>query len=300
MEIWIFATLIAASLQTVRFMLQKVLSRSQLSTAGATFSRFCYSAPILWIGVVIYFSSTGLPAPVLSGLFWCYATLGGLAQILATVCVVTLFRSRNFAVGITFKKTEVIQSVLVGVLLLDEGVSLKAFCAILIGLVGVLLLSDQSDKGQTGSQRFLNHATGLGVLSGFLFAISAVAYRGATLQVDMPTPISTAAVTLMMVVTLQMIVMTVWIFFREPNQIIAVWNARKTAIWIGLTSMGGSLAWFTAFSLQNAAYVKALGQFELLLSLAASYLFFKEKISKRELSGLLFLTASILLLMILI
>lgn len=300
MEIWIFATLIAASLQTVRFMLQKVLIRSQLSTAGATFSRFCYSAPILWIGVVIYFSSTGLPAPVLSGLFWCYATLGGLAQILATVCVVTLFRSRNFAVGITFKKTEVIQSVLVGVLLLDEGVSLKAFCAILIGLVGVILLSDQSDKGQTGSQRFLNHATGLGVLSGFLFAISAVAYRGATLQVDMPTPISTAAVTLMMVVTLQMIVMTVWIFFREPNQIIAVWNARKTAIWIGLTSMGGSLAWFTAFSLQNAAYVKALGQFELLLSLAASYLFFKEKISKRELSGLLFLTASILLLMILI
>ena len=300
MEIWIFATLIAASLQTVRFMLQKVLSRSQLSTAGATFSRFCYSAPILWIGVLIYFSSTGLPAPVLSGLFWCYATLGGLAQILATVCVVTLFRSRNFAVGITFKKTEVIQSVLVGVLLLDEGVSLKAFCAILIGLVGVLLLSDQSDKGQTGSQRFLNHAAGLGVLSGFLFAISAVAYRGATLQVDMPTPISTAAVTLMMVVTLQMIVMTVWIFFREPNQIIAAWNARKTAIWIGLTSMGGSLAWFTAFSLQNAAYVKALGQFELLLSLAASYLFFKEKISKRELSGLLFLTASILLLMILI
>ena len=300
MEIWIFATLIAASLQTVRFMLQKVLSRSQLSTAGATFSRFCYSAPILWIGVVIYFSSTGLPAPVLSGLFWCYATLGGLAQILATVCVVTLFRSRNFAVGITFKKTEVIQSVLVGVLLLDEGVSLKAFCAILIGLVGVLLLSDQSDKGQTGSQRFLNHATGLGVLSGFLFAISAVAYRGATLQVDMPTPISTAAVTLMMVVTLQMIVMTVWIFFREPNQIIAVWNARKTAIWIGLTSMGGSLAWFTAFNLQNAAYVKALGQFELLLTLAASYLFFKEKIPKRKLSGVLFLTASILLLMILI
>lgn len=300
MEIWIFATLIAASLQTVRFMLQKVLSRSQLSTAGATFSRFCYSAPILWIGVLIYFSSTGLPAPVLSGLFWCYTALGGLAQILATVCVVTLFRSRNFAVGITFKKTEVIQSVLVGVLLLDEGVSLKAFCAILIGLVGVLLLSDQSDKGQTGSQRFLNHATGLGVLSGFLFAISAVAYRGATLQVDMPTPISTAAVTLMMVVTLQTIVMTVWIFLREPNQIIAVWNARKTAIWIGLTSMGGSLAWFTAFNLQNAAYVKALGQFELLLSLAASYLFFKEKISKRELSGLLFLTASILLLMILI
>ena len=300
MEFWIFATLIAASLQTVRFMLQKILSRTQLSTAGTTFSRFCYSAPILWIGVLVYFWSTGLPAPILSGLFWCFASLGGLAQILATVCVVAIFRSRNFAVGITFKKTEVIQSVLVGVLLLGEGVSLKGFGAILIGLVGILLLSDQSDKGQTGSQRFLNRATGLGVLSGFLFAISAVAYRGATLQVDMPTPISTAAVTLVMVVTLQMIAMTVWIYFREPNQLLAVWNARKAAIWIGMTSLGGSLAWFTAFSLQNAAYVKALGQFELLLSLAVSYLFFKETISKNEFSGLLLLTASILLLVILI
>jgi len=38
---------------------------------------------------------------------------------------------------------------LVGILLLGEGVSLKGFGAILIGLVGVLLLSDQSDKGQT-------------------------------------------------------------------------------------------------------------------------------------------------------
>ena len=88
-------------------MLQKALSRGQLSTAGATFSRFCYSAPILWIGVIDYFWSNDLPFPVLSGLFWCYASLGGLAQILATVCVVALFRSRNFAVGISFKKNRI-------------------------------------------------------------------------------------------------------------------------------------------------------------------------------------------------
>ena len=64
--------------------------------------------------------------------------------------------------------------------------------------------------------------------------------------------------------------------------------------------MGGSLAWFTAFSLQNAAYVKALGQFELLLSLMASHLIFKEQISKRELGGLFLLTASILSLVFLL
>ena len=135
-----------------------------------------------------------------------------------------------------------IQSVLIGILILGEGVSLNGFGAILIGLLGVLLLSDQTEKCQTRSKRFLNRATGLGVSSGFLFAISSVAYRGATLQVDTGIPISTAAVTLLMVVSLQMIAMTAWIYFREPNQLLAVWSARKTAIWIGLTSMGGSLA----------------------------------------------------------
>ena len=117
MELWIFASLMAATLQTVRFMLQKVLSRAQLSTAGATFSRFCYSAPFLWGGVIIYFLKSDTEPPELSFWFWIFASLGGVAQILATVCVVALFKSRNFAVGITFKKTEVIQAVLVGLIL---------------------------------------------------------------------------------------------------------------------------------------------------------------------------------------
>jgi len=66
------------------------------------------------------------------------------------------------------------------------------------------------------------------------------------------------------------------------------------AIWVGLTSMGGSFCWFWAFSLQNAAYVKAVGQAELLLSLLASVLFFKEKITQREIVGMGLLVISIM------
>ncbi|NDD09426.1 MAG: DMT family transporter [Rhodobacteraceae bacterium] len=298
MELWIFASLMAATLQTVRFMLQKVLSRTQLSTAGATFSRFCYSAPFLWLAVVLYFVNSGTAFPALSFWFWIYASLGGVSQILATVCVVALFKSRNFAVGITFKKTEVIQAVLVGIILLGEGVSWEGFGAILIGLLGVLLLSDQSGGNDTATHRFLNRATGLGLMSGFLFAISAVSYRGATLEVAMPSAMTTAMVTLLWVVTLQMVSMGIWIYLREPGQLAAVWKARKTAVWIGLTSMGGSFGWFTAFSLQNAAYVKALGQVELLLSMAAGYFFFREKLTVREFAGVGFLALSIVILVL--
>ena len=47
MDAWIFLSLGAALAQTVRFMLQKQLRATRLSTGGATFARFIYSAPLV-------------------------------------------------------------------------------------------------------------------------------------------------------------------------------------------------------------------------------------------------------------
>ena len=74
--------------------------------------------------------------------------------------------------------------------------------------------------------------------------------------------------------------------------------ARGTAVWMGVTGMAGSLCWFTAFTLQNAAYVFAVGQVEVIFSLAASVLFFKETVSRKELGGICFITVSIVYLVI--
>lgn len=300
MTLWIPFTLAAASFQTVRFMLQKVLSMGQLSAAGATFSRFVYSAPLIAAGLWGYVLVTGQGIPALSPAFFLYATLGGLAQILATVCVVLLFQTRNFAVGITFKKTEVILSVLVGLVVLGEGVSLAGLGAILLGVVGVLLLSKTPGIEGRWWQDLASRAVALGVASGLLFAISAVTYRGATLQLAADDPILRAGVTLAIVVCWQTLIMALWLGVKDPAQIGAVWRNRRVAIWVGLTSMGGSFCWFVAFALQTAAYVKALGQVELVLSLLASVLFFKETITAREIAGVLLLVASILALILVI
>jgi drug/metabolite transporter (DMT)-like permease len=57
--------------------------------------------------------------------------------------------------------------------------------------------------------------------------------------------------------------------------------------------MAGSLCWFIAFSLQNAAYVKAVGQIELVFSFMASTLFFRETVTRREIAGIVILCAAI-------
>ncbi len=297
-DLWILVTLAAAVFQTARFMLQKYLATATLSAAGATFSRFLYSAPFVVGGLFLYLHLSGVPLPQINAGFWAYGLLGGTAQILATICVVLLFKQRNFAVGITFKKTEVILTVLTGWLVLGEGVTGWGFAAIGLGVVGLFLLS--GEKGATGFhiRDFRNRAAGLGIASGFLFAISAVTYRGATLAVVSDEPVLRAAVTLAAVVCMQAVIMAVWLRWREPGQMRAVWHARKVAVWIGLMSLGGSLCWFIAFTLQNAAYVKALGQVELILSVAAATLFFREKITLREWAGMAVLVGSILMLVL--
>lgn len=295
---WIPVSIAAASFQTVRFMLQKVLSSVTLSPGGATFARFFYSAPFILAGLAVYLTVSGRSLPDLGAQFWMFATIGGIAQILATVCVVVLFKQRNFAVGITFKKTEVIQTAIVGLAVLGDPVSLGGWAAILIGLTAVLILSKTPDAAGPWWRHLTNRASQLGLGSGVLFAFSAVSYRGASLQLGDLEPVFRAGVTLAAVVSLQTLFMFVWLGLRDRGEIARVWAARRVAVWVGLTSMGGSFCWFWAFTLQNAAYVKAVGQVELLLSLLASVLFFKEKVTVRELTGMGLLVVSILVLVL--
>lgn len=299
MSLWIPVTVAAAIFQTLRFMLQKTLSTTRMSAAGATFSRFVYSAPLLWVAIAIYMALTGADLPQLGPVFWIYAVIGGTTQIFATLAVVMLFKERNFAVGITFKKTEVVQTAVVGFILLGERISLGGFLAILIGLAAVLLLSRTADTPGAWWRHLTTRASVLGLGSGVLFAFSAVGYRAASLQID-AVPWERAAVTLAAVVTMQMVSMGLWLALRDPAELRAVWAARRVAVWVGLMSLCGSFCWFLAFTLQNAAYVNALGQVEMIFSLMASVLFFREKLTGREMLGMALLGVSILLLILVI
>ena len=298
METWVLLSVLAAAFQTLRFMLQKQLSMGTLSPGGATLARFFYAAPIVVAGSAVYVWLTGAAPAGFSAPFWGFALIGGLAQILATWCVVALFSRRNFAVGITFKKTEVVQTALVGLIILGDRVSLGGLIAILIGLIGVLVLSQT--VGTRRLSGFFNMAAGLGLAAGALFAVSAVTYRAATLEIASEDPLLRACVTLAVVTSAQTIGLTSWLAWREPGQVARVWAARRSGVWMGITGMGGSLCWFTAFTLQNAAYVFAVGQIEVIFSILASVLFFRETISRREYLGIALLTLSILSLVLLV
>ena len=293
MEFWIIASVAAACFQTVRFMLQKQLATGALSAAGATYARFVYSAPLLLLGLSLYFASSHAELPPLSARFWMFAAIGGIAQIIATIATVMMFQERNFAVGVTLTKTEVLITVLTGFLILGDRVSLIGIAAIFLGLFGVILLSAKNDAA-LAFRNLSRRAATLALIAGVLFSISAVTYRGAALEVEVEQAMLRGAITLAAATSIQTLIMSLWLRLRERGEIARVFSAWRTAGLIGIFSLCGSWGWFTAFSLQNAAYVKALGQIEVVLSLAASALFFREAITRREVIGIGFMTASIL------
>jgi len=297
---WVLISVAAAAFQTLRFMLQKMLAMGALSAGGATLARFLYSAPFVVVIAAGYVLWRDQGVPSVGRLFLPYALSGALAQVLATWCVVALFAERNFAVGITFKKTEVVQTALIGFIVLGDRVSVGGLVAILLGLVGVLVLSDRKGLTGAGASRFFNKGAGLGLLSGAFFAISAVGYRGATLEVGSADPLMRALVSLALVTTSQAVGLGLWIGWREPGQLARVFGAWRTSVWMGLASLGGSLGWFTAFTLMNAAYVFAVGQVEVIFSVVISVLVFKERLTRREGAGIALISASVLSLVLLL
>jgi drug/metabolite transporter (DMT)-like permease len=85
---------------------------------------------------------------------------------------------------------------------------------------------------------------------------------------------------------------------REPGQLRASLVNWRIAIWVGLVGVAGSAGWFTAMTLQKVAYVRALGQIELVFTFLASWLVFKEAINKSELLGCILIVGGILLLLV--
>jgi len=293
--LWLAATLAAAMVQTGRFALQKRLKGSGLSSGGATFARFVFAAPfavLLAVGLVLT-SGQGIGLPPVR--FWLAVAAGGLAQVLATMATVTLFSLRNFATGIAFTKTETVLVALFSAVFLGEAVSAGGFAAILVGVAGVLLLSLPAG-GRWGVGL---RAPGLGLVAGALFGLSAIGYRAASLALPSGDTLLRAAVTLAAVTCFQTVLMLPWLRLREPGEISRVLARWRITALVGVTGMLGSLGWFVAFTLQNAAYVRAVGQVELVFSALVSWLVFRERAGGRELVGIGLLGVSIMLLVLL-
>jgi len=105
-----------------------------------------------------------------------------------------------------------------------------------------------------------------------------------------------AGFTLLVVMLIQFVLLGSWMLFKNRKCFFDIIQKWKPCLAVGLTSTLGSIGWFTAFALTNAAYVKTVGQIELLFSILITHHFFKENINKTEMLGMALVIGSIILL----
>ena len=267
---------------------------------GATYVRFAFALPfaVIWLAVLVLGFNLDLPQPNLAFAGWVIA--GSVTQIIFTFLLIWLFSFSNFAVGTTLSKTEVLQVALLEAILLREAVTPLAAGAIVVSSIGVLALSAGKDRLAVGGMfRGLGQkSTLIGLACGFFLGASSVLFRGAALSLNHDSLLTSAAFTLVLATLLQTILVTIWLITFEKGQISSVIANWRVAATVGFAGWIASICWFTAFTLTNAAYVRALGQVELIFTFLVSVLFFREKVTRAEIGGAILLVSGIVILIL--
>jgi drug/metabolite transporter (DMT)-like permease len=294
--LWIPVTLGAAVAQTLRNAAQRHLT-PVLGTLGATLVRFFYGLPfaVMWFVVVRFAGDYAVPTP--NGIFMAWVLLASVAQIGATALLLRVMAERNFALGVAYAKTEVIQIAVFGLLFLGDPLTVATAVAVTLGTVGVLLLSpiDRRRPLRTLLSGWTTRSALLGVASGSGFAIAAVGYRGAALALTGTPFLMAAAYTLVAAQALQTLELGGWLLARNAEVVVRVLREWRRSLFAGFMGAAASAGWFTAFVLQPAAHVRTLALVEIFFSYAVSRHFFRESISRVEAAGMLLVGAALVI-----
>lgn len=296
-ETWIYFTLLAATMQAVRTAGQKQLS-GKLNAMATTSVRYVYALPFAWAYLWWVLDVKEMQAPALNNDFLGYALIACVTQIIGTACLVAAFRFKNFAVATSLAKTEAIQVAIVGALLFASPLSFLGWVSVLVGVLGVFFVSKVKFSLKdvlAGSDAMTGLAYGLG--AGLGLAITTLLIRESSLALNIDLMVS-AAVTLVFMITVQSFISIAYVYLQDKNQLGLMLKHWRLCLFVGITSVLGSIGWFTGASLQTAAYVKALGQVEFFITLALTYRLFKEKITRIEYIGMFLIIMSVVILLL--
>jgi drug/metabolite transporter (DMT)-like permease len=289
--LWAVFTVIAAFSQTLRNAMQRELTVT-LGTVGATHVRFLFGLPFVLVFLAGVMLATGAPLPHPQWLFWPWVILGAFAQVAATALMLAAMGERSFVVTIAYIKTEPIQVAVFGLIFLGDALTLSMMAAIVVATAGVVIMSSKKG-GMVGGIR----PTLIGLASGGMFALSAIGYRGAILDLALPNYLMAATFTLAVGIAMQAVVLSLYLGLRNPAVLSAIVRAWKPSLSAGLAGAVASQFWFLALALATAASVRTLALIEVLFAQLIARFAFGQRTSVREAFGMLLVIAGVGLLL---
>ena len=234
---------------------------------------------------------TGAPLPRPSWTFWPWVFDGAAAQIAATALMLAAMGERSFVVTIAYIKTEPIQVAVFGLIFLGDAVTLPMMIAIIVATSGVIIMSTKPG-GMVGGIK----PTLLGLASGGMFALSAIGYRGAILNLGLPNYVMSATFTLVVGLAVHHCD-AVQLFGGARAERHAGHYARlERSLFAGFMGAFASQFWFLAFALATAASVRTLALIEVLFAQLVARFAFGQRTTLRETIGMVLVVAGVVLL----
>ncbi len=290
--LWIVFTVIAAAAQTVRNAMQRELTGT-LGTLGATHVRFLFGFPFALIFLATLMLWTGAPLPHTGWAFWLWVLEGSGAQIAATALMLVAMGERSFVVTIAYLKPEPIQVAIFGLIFLGDAVTLWMMVAIVVATAGVVVMSTKAG-GLVGGVR----PTLMGLISGGMFALSAIGYRGAILSLGLSNYMMSATFTLAVGLVATTVMLSLYLVLRTPGVMTAIAKAWRRSMFAGFMGAFASQFWFLGFALTSAANVRTLALIEVLFAQLAARFAFGQRTTWREAIGMVLVVAGVVLLIL--
>lgn len=292
--LWVPFTLAAALSQLFRNTAQAQLT-AKIGTLGATQVRFVYGLPfaVLFLAVALVLAGETLPRFTPAALGWVVA--GALCQIAATASMLVVMGRRAFGVAYAYIKTEPAMVALLGVLLLGDWLPGLAWLAVAVVTAGVLLAS--AKPGEFGALVAETRMIGVGVLSGGLYGLSSIAFRGAIEALPDGHFIVRSLAVLALTLALQTVLLGLWLALRDRPAFVGSLREWRHSLGAGFAGALASAGFFIAFSLTPAANVRTLALVELPLAALATGRVSGRRMAGYELFGLAVVMAGVALLL---
>ena|SRR5579885_486016 len=289
--LWAVFTLIAAAAQTARNAMQRELTAT-LGTVGATHVRFLFGFPFALVFLAGVAAAVGEGLPGTPPIFWPWILWGAFAQIAATATMLSVMGQRSFVVAYAYIKTEPVQVALFGLVFLGDTVTPLAAVAILVATAGVIVISLKAGAAEARTAR----STIVGLVSGGLFALSAIGYRGAILNLHLKDFVLAATFTLAVGLVIQAAALSFYLWLREPKVMTDIMRAWKPSLFAGFMGAFASEFWFLGFAITTAANVRTLALVEVLFAQGVTHFIFKQPTTNRERLGIVLVVIGVALL----
>ncbi|MXQ14460.1 DMT family transporter [Microvirga makkahensis] len=293
--LWAPATIAAALLQAFRTADQRALV-GRIGNHGANLARYAWGAPFALMAAGAVFAISGVPD--FNADFFVFCLAGGVTQIVATGLLLHSQHIGSYAVGTTFSKTEAIQAAVFSALVLSEALSGVGWLAVALSTLGVLILNAARAWSGAGLPWWRDPAALAGLGSGAFFALCGVAIRTASLSLEDVGPIEAALTTLAVTTSLQTLIMLVSLTLAGKSGLGDLRSELRLSLRVGVMSVLGSALWFLAMTLQHVAYVRALGQIELIFMVLLARFRFAEKLGVAEIAGVGLVGAGVIVLLL--